>query len=201
MPCAAVCTTSVGPSVAAAAGAPCCAGGCCAGGFCACAVARPAVRHTAVNKTVPYLIFLDSGLPWLFVRLTLIVGPLGLTVGSLLVVAATTLGRKVGEELVDQTLENDCRLRLVDMAAFLKVGIQAPGAQADELAAEQSRGLDARKAVLRDLVVLRVHAHGDYRLVVFGVEADTGHLTDTHTRDGDRRAHLEITDVVEFGGD
>src|SRR4029077_255646 len=97
-----------------------------------------------------------------------------------LVVAA--LARVVREELVDQALEHYGGLRLLDAAAVLEIVSKPAGADAEELAAEQPARLDAREAVLGDLVVLRIDAQVDDRLVLLRVVADPGKLPDSYPR-------------------
>src|SRR5690348_1380418 len=116
------------------------------------------------------------------------------------ILIAALATRVVGEELVDQTLEYDRRLRLVYAAAILEIGVETPRAQANVLAPEQPLRLDARIAVLGNLVVLRIDTHGDHGLVVLGIEADARHLAEAHARHRYRGSHLEIADVVECGG-
>ena len=88
-------------------------------------------------------------------------------------------------------------LGLIDLTAVLQIGVRPAGADADVLAAEQPLRLDAREAVVGDLVELRVEAHGDHRLVVLGSKR-MSHFADAHPRHGDGRPDLEIADVVEL---
>ena len=71
--------------------------------------------------------------------------------GASLFCFVRALARHVGEELVDQALEHDRRLCELDLTALLQEGFRAARADADVLAAQQSRGLDAGVAVLGDL--------------------------------------------------
>src|ERR1700730_15219296 len=125
---------------------------------------------------------------------------LGLFVRGLALAVAATLARVAGEELVDQTLQHNGGLSLLNAAALLEVAVEPSGADADVLAAEQPLRLDAGKAVLGNLLVLWVVAQADYGLVVLGIKADGRHLAHPHPRHGHGGAHLEVADVVEFGG-
>src|SRR5262249_18713230 len=119
-------------------------------------------------------------------------GALALAVRTLAVrtppATVAALAGEAREELVDEALEHDRRLSLIDAAAFLQEGVEAARADAHVLAAEQPLGLDAREAVLGDLVVLRVDAHAHHRLVYLGIEADAVHLADAHAGHGDGRS-------------
>src|SRR5262249_26886180 len=95
---------------------------------------------------------------------------IGLALAAALATAA--LVPEAREQFVDEGLQADGRLRLLDPAAGLEVGVRPARTEADVLAAEQPLRLDAREAVVRDLVVLRIDAHPDHRLVGLGVETD-----------------------------
>src|ERR1700730_807851 len=124
---------------------------------------------------------------------------LGLFVRGLALAVAATLARVAREELVDQTLQHNGGLSLLNATAVLEVAVEPSGADADVLAAEQPLRLDAGEAVVRNLVVLWVHAQPEPRLVVLGIKADTRDLAHAHPRHGHGRAHLEVADVVELG--
>src|SRR5438270_4328334 len=133
-----------------------------------------------------------SGVSILWLRLVPVVAALTLAVAA--------LARIVREEFVDQALEHDGGLRLLDAAAVLEIAVEPARAEADVLAAEQPGRLDAREAVLGNLVVLRIDTQCDDRLVLLRVVADPGNLPDAHPRHGHGGAHLEVADVVELGG-
>src|SRR6185369_4842029 len=113
----------------------------------------------------------------------------GLTVGTGLTIAlgAAALVRETCEQLVDQALQDNGRLRLINAAAVLEVGVRATRAEADVLATEQALRLNAGEAVIGNLVVLLVNAQADHRLEAFGVEANGVHLTNPHPRHGNGR--------------
>src|SRR6516225_1346208 len=80
--------------------------------------------------------------------------------GTVLVVGPrfAALVRDAGEELVDQALEHEGRLGELDRAAVLQVRLRAARPDADVFAPEQSLGLDARVAVVRNLRVELIDA-------------------------------------------
>src|SRR5476651_2708153 len=106
-----------------------------------------------------------------------------------------SLASIAGKEFVDETLEHERRLRLIDAAAILQIGISPAGADADVFATQESLRLHARETVLGNLVVLLVKAHGDDGLVVLGIKADRLHDADAHPRHGNGRAGLKIPDI------
>ena len=66
------------------------------------------------------------------------------------------------------------------------------------LAAEQTGGVDAGVAVLRNAVVATVDPQRDHGLERIHVEADALHAPDRHAGHRDRRAGLEATHVLEL---
>src|SRR3954466_8603074 len=86
-----------------------------------------------------------------------------------------------------------------DLTAFLEEGFRTTRTDADVLAAQQSCGIDARVAVVRDLRVLLFDTQDDGGLVVLRIEADRFDAADVDAGHGHGGAGLEVADVVEFG--
>src|SRR5581483_6831938 len=123
----------------------------------------------------------------------------GLAVAAAAVAAAAA--REIGEELVDQVLEHDRGLGLQNLAAVLEIRAEAARADPDVLSAEQPLGLDAGVAIFRNLAELRINVQVHVRPEAVLVQADRGHVSDSHASHPNGRADLEVPDVVEFGRD
>src|SRR6185503_16236863 len=85
---------------------------------------------------------------------------------------ARVAAQKSGRQLVDQILQHERILHELDAVALLQEFLGAARRDADVLPAEQARRHDARVAVLRDAVELRVDLHAHDRLVQLLVVAD-----------------------------
>src|SRR5690348_6456497 len=88
------------------------------------------------------------------------------------VVLSAALAGEAREQLVDQALQNDSRLRLLDTAAVLQIRIRAARAETDVFAAEQALCLNAREAVVGNLVVLCIYPHSHQGAEGLGIHAD-----------------------------
>src|SRR5579862_2886037 len=71
------------------------------------------------------------------------------TVTVAAVTTAAAAARGVGEELVDQILQHQRRLREGNLAPLMQKGVGSTGRDADVVRAEQSGGLDGGVAVVR----------------------------------------------------
>ena len=108
------------------------------------------------------------------------------------------IGSLPGQELADQVLQHDRRLRLRDGVAGIEVLLVAAGFDADVLVAQQPGGQDLRGRILRELVGQR-DRHRDHALERLAVQADAGHASDRDACAAHRRSYLQASDVVETG--
>src|SRR5437868_4188714 len=96
--------------------------------------------------------------------LTVVAAALIVTAVTLVTTIAAGLVGEAGKQLVDQTLQHNGRLGLLDPAAVLEIRVRATRAETDVFPPQQPLGLDAGKAVIRNLVVLLVDPRRHYRL-------------------------------------
>src|SRR5258708_37010155 len=89
------------------------------------------------------------------------------------------LSRLVEQELADQVLEHDRRLREAQTVAVLQHHAVAARFEPDVLLAEDPGGEDLRRRIARELVLV-AEIDGDDGLVGLVVEADVGYPTDHH---------------------
>src|SRR4029079_12206690 len=100
-------------------------------------------------------------------------------------------------QLVDQILQYERILHELDAVALLQILLVAARRDADVLPAEQSGRHDARIAVLRDAVELRVDSHAYHCLVLLLVVADVLDAPDGAACHRNGRAGLQAADVLE----
>src|SRR5580700_10456511 len=123
-----------------------------------------------------------------------------LTRGSLVVVARILAARKVRKELVDQGLDDDGRLRELQLTAGLQEGFRTAGRYGDVIGAEQPGGLDRRIAVVRNMVIVAIDRQCHRRPVYRHVVADRAYLANPHSRHRYRCPDFQTADIIKFCG-
>src|SRR5579872_2912820 len=109
----------------------------------------------------------------------------GVALGTAATAASTATARarararvptgRVGEELVDEVLEHQCRLCEGNLAASVQELIGSSGGDADVVGTEQPRSLNSGVAVIRNAVVAALYAECHDRAIVRRIDRDGIH--------------------------